>query len=178
MLMKKIICVAIALLMLFSFVSCSGGSETTTEGNTDDAVSPVISLVSDKTTVAPGEEIKVTLHVAEAPLTACFDILIFADETLEFSDVATCPSELILAANREEKAGEEYVIVRGMVAATYDVTDDDMCTVTYKVKDDVPSGSKISLTLQVPTYQLGLDESGNDIYNVECTLQGLVLEVQ
>ena len=50
--------------------------------------------------------------------------------------------------------------------------------VDIMVKDDVAAGTKISLTLQVPTYQLGVDESGNDIYNVECSLQGLVLEVK
>ncbi len=179
MLMKKIFCVVIALLMLVSFASCSGGGEeTTTDVSGETATVPVVSLVSEKTAVAPGEEIKVTLHVADAPLTACFDILVFADAALQIKDVKTCPSELILAANREEKADEEYVILRGMVAATYDVADDDMCVITYKVKDDVPAGTKISLTLQVPTYQLGFDESGNDIYNVDCTLQGLVLEVQ
>lgn len=179
MLMKKIFCVIIALLMLVSFASCSGGGEETTSDVSDNtATVPVVSLVSEKTAVAPGEEVKVTLKVAQAPLTACFDILVFADDSLEFSDVKTCPSELILAANKEEKAGEEYVILRGMVAATYDVADDDMCVITYKVKDDVPAGTKISLTLQVPTYQLGFDESGNDIYNVDCALQGLVLEVQ
>ncbi len=179
MLMKKIFCIVIALLTVLSFASCSGGGETATSENAGEtATAPVVSLVSEKTTVAPGEEIKVALHVANAPLTACFDILVFADDTLEFAEVKTCPSELILAANSEEKSGEEYVILRGMVAATYDVADDDMCNITYKVKDDVPAGTKISLTLQVPTYQLGVDESGNDIYNVDCTLQGLVLEVK
>lgn len=179
MLMKKIFCVLIALLMILSFAACSGGGEEATSEDLSEAVTvPTVSLVSEKTAVTPGEELKVTLHVADAPLTACFDILVFADDSLEFSEVKTCPSELILAANCEEKAGEEYVILRGMVAATYDVTDDDMCVITYKVKEDVPAGTKISLTLQVPTYQLGLDESGNDIYNVDCTLQGLVLEVR
>ena len=179
MLMKKIFCVIIALLMIVCFASCSGGGEETTSDVPDNtATVPVVSLVSEKTAVASGEEVKVTLKVAQAPLTACFDVLVFADDAIQIKDVKTCPSELILAANREEKADEEYVILRGMVAATYDVADDDMCVITYKVKDDVPAGTKISLTLQVPTYKLGFDESGNDIYNVDCTLQGLVLEVQ
>ena len=179
MLMKKIFCILIALMMLFSFAACTDSNEeVTSEEATEAATVPVISLVSEKTAVVPGEEITVTLHIADAPLTACFDIFVFADDALEISDVKTCLSELILAANNETKADEEYVVVRGMVAATYDVTDDDICNITYKVGDDVPSGTKINLTLQVPTYQLGLDESGNDIYDVDCTLQGLVLEVQ
>ena len=179
MLMKKIFCILIALMMLFSFAACSDSNEEVTSEEATEAVTvPVISLVSEKTAVAPGEEIKVSLHIEDAPLTACFDILVFADAALSVAEVKTCPSEVILAANNESKAGEEYVIVRGMVAATYDVTDDDICNITYKVSDDVPTGTKINLTLQAPTYQLGLDESGNDVYNVDCTLQGLVLEVQ
>ena len=177
MLMKKILSLTIALLMLLSFVSCSGGNEATDE-TTESAAAPVVSLVAEKTEVLPGEEIKVTVNVTDALLTACFDIFVYADDGLEVVAVETCPSELILAANNREEAGEEYVIVRGMSAATYDVADEDMCVITYKVKDDVAAGTKISLTLQAPTYQLGFDESGDDIYNVDCNLQGLVLEVK
>ncbi len=177
MLMKKIFSFTIALLMVLSLAACSGGNEATDE-TTEKTAAPVVSLVAERTEVLPGEEITVTVNVSEALLTACFDIFVFADDGLEVASVETCPSELILAANSKEEDGEEYVIVRGMSASTYDVADEDMCVITYKVKDDVAAGTKISLTLQVPTYQLGVDESGNDIYNVECSLQGLVLEVK
>ena len=177
MLMKKIFSLAIALLLLLSLVSCSGGNEIADE-TTEGAAAPVVSLVAENTEVLPGEEIKVTVNVSDALLTACFDIFVYADDGVEIVSVETCPTELILAANNREEAGEEYVIVRGMSAATYDIADEDMCVITYKVKDDVAAGTKISLTLQAPTYQLGFDESGDDIYNVDCSLQGLVLEVQ
>lgn len=178
MLMKKILSIAVALLMILSLASCNpAGEEATTEGVADENA-PVVSLLSEKTTVSPGEEIKVTVHISEAPLTACFDIYVFAEDSLEIAGVRTCASELILAANSEEKNDEEYVAVTGMVATTYDVLDDDICNITYKVKEDALPGTKINLTVQVPTYQLGTDESGNDFYNVECNSQGLVLEVQ
>lgn len=177
MLMKKIFSFTIALLMVLSLAACSGGNEATDE-TTEKTAAPVVSLVAERTEVLPGEEIAVTVNVSEALLTACFDIFVYADDGLEVASVETCPSELILAANNKEEYGEEYVIVRGMSASTYDVADEDMCVITYKVKDDVAAGTNISLTLQVPTYQLGVDESGNDIYNVECSLQGLVLEVK
>ena len=179
MLMKKILSIAIALLMLLCLASCSnGGNEETTAEATDNETVPVISLVSEKTTVTPGEEIIVKLHIKDAPLTACFDIYAFADDALSYVEVTTIPSQLILAANGEITDEEEFVTVRGMVAATYDVLDDDICEIKYIVKEDVPAGTKINLTLQVPTYKLGLDASGNDIYSVDPELQGLVLEVQ
>lgn len=177
MLMKKILSITIALLMLFSLVSCSsGGDETTTEADNDKVV-PVISLVTQKTAVKPGEEIKVTLHISKAPLTACFDVCVYAESMLQYVEVKTIPSQLILAANKEAKGAEEYVIVRGIVAATYDVLDDDICEITYKVSEDAAKGTKINLTTRTPVYQVGMDESGNDVLSVTCETNGLVLEV-
>ncbi len=179
MLMKKIFCIALALVMIFSLVSCtSGGEETTADTESGAKAAPVVSLVSEKTTVSPGEEITVSINIKDAPLTACFDVYVYADDYLEYVTSETVSSELILAANSEEKNGEEYFVVRGMVASTYDVIDEEICTVTYKLKEDAVAGTKINLTLQVPIYRIGLDESGNDIYSVNCELQGLVLEVQ
>lgn len=178
MLMKKIFCLAIALLMIFSFVSCTGGGEEVSSDDTEASDVPVVSLVCEKTKVTPGEEVTVKVHISNAPLTACFDIFTYADAVLECEAVETPDSDVILAANKEEMNGEVYAVVRGMVASTYDILDDDVCEIIYKVRDDASSGTKINLTLQVPVYQLGLDETGNDVYSVKCALQGLVLEVK
>ncbi len=177
MLMKKILSIIIALLTVISLVSCSSGGEETTTAAEDDSVVPVISLVSQKTAVKPGEEIKITLHISDAPFTACFDVYVYAENMLEYVEVKTLPSQLILAANKEAKGGEEYVIVRGIVAATYDVLDDDICEITYKISEDAPQGTKINLTTRAPLYQVGMDESGNDVLSVNCETKGLVLEV-
>lgn len=179
MLMKKIFCITLALVIIFSLASCSSGGEATTSDTESVAeVAPVVSLVSEKTTVSPGEEITLLLNIKDAPLTACFDVYVYADDYLEYVTSETVSSELILAENSEEKNGEEYFVVRGMVASTYDVFDEDICTVTYKVSEAAAAGTKINLTLQAPIYRIGFDESGNDVYNVDCALQGLVLEVQ
>lgn len=182
MLMKKILCVILSLVFVFSFVACTDGNNedaNTSETSSDSGV-PVISLVNEKTAVEPGEEVQIELHVKNAPLTACFDIYIYADEMLEYITSETVSSELILASNQEEADGIKRVVVRGMVAATYDILDDNICTVTYKVSEKAPSGTKLNLTVQSPMYQVGLDESGNDVYSVSDKIEfnGLVLEVQ
>ncbi len=179
MLMKKILSITIALLMVLFLVSCSsGGEETTVDATADaDGAAPVVSLVTEKTAVKPGEEIRIMLHVSNAPLTACFDVCVYADNQLDFVDVETMASKLILAANQEKKGAEEYVIVRGIVASTYDVLDDDICEITYIVSQDAPAGTKINLTASVPVYQIGADKSGNDVLSVSCETKGLVLEV-
>ena len=178
MLMKKILSVVIALLMVITLGACNpAGEETTTAADDSDSSKPVVSLVTGKTAVKPGEEIKVSLHISNAPLTACFDACVYYESLLEYVEVKTVPSQLILAANKEADAGEEYVIVRGIVADTYDVLDDDMCEITYKVSESAPEGTKINLTVSVPVYQVGMDESGNDVMSVVCKTEGLVLEV-
>ncbi len=181
MLMKKILCTVLSLLFMITLVSCGSNTEETTANSTsaDDSM-PVVSLVSDKTTVSAGEEITVNVHIKNAPLTACFDIYVYADASLSYITSQTEASEMMLAANVDETDEMKPVVIRGIVAAAYDILDDDICTITYIVNEDVPAGTKITLSVQVPSYQLALDKSGNDVYSVNDSMpiQGLVLEVQ
>ena len=85
----------------------------------------------------------------------------------------------IMAINRIYKA-MPTVAIRGIVAETYDLPENDICTITYKVSEDAVSGDVINLVLQVPTYQLGVDKSGNEVYDVEKQVEtkNLVLTVE
>ena len=143
MLMKKIVSLALALLLVFTLASCTGGNEEITEDN-GAADSPVISLVCDNTVVSAGEEIAVKVNISNAPLTACFDIYVISEDTLTYASSPTSSEGLILVANNDETAEDGgRVIIRGMVASTYDVLDDNICTVKYTVSEDAVSGSKI-----------------------------------
>ena len=53
-----------------------------------------------------------------------------------------------------------------MVATTCDLIDDNVCVIKYKVSDDVKSGDELILTVKVPSYELGIDKNGNDVYSV------------
>ena len=101
-----------------------------------------------------------------------------ADETVSYVSSESHSLELILASNVMDN-DPGTVIVRGMVAATADIYDKEVCTIKYKVSEDVTSGTKISFSLRCPLYQVGFDESGNDVYSLgdNIVLKGLVLEV-
>ena len=180
MYMKKILSIAFGLLLVLSLASCSSGNNEHTEDEAEKEA-PVISLLCDNTLVSAGDEIEIKVNISQAPLTACFDVYVLSEAALTYVSSETQASGLILAANIDETAEDGgRVVVRGMVASTYDVLDEDVCIVTYKVADEAESGSKINLTLQVPIYQVGFDKSGNDVYDVNSSviLNGIVLEVK
>ena len=178
MLMKKIFGIVLSLMLVFSLVSCSSGSQGDATESTTEENGYVISLHSDNTAVNAGEEVTVKVHIKDIPFTACFDIYVFADEQLEYVTSETAELDLYLASNIDENAGG--VVVRGMVASTESIADEDICTITYKVSEDAASGSKINLNLQIPLYQVGFDKSGDDVYEISesIVLENLILEVQ
>ena len=137
------------------------------ESTTEEAPAvPVVSLLCDDTSVKAGDTVELKVNVSHSPFTACFDIYVFADKGFIYEKNTVTPCEMILVANNDAKDGVEKVAIRGVVAETYDLPDNDICTITYKVSEDAASGDVINVILQVPSYQLGLDESGNDVYSV------------
>ena len=181
--MKKILSLCLILVLVISLVACKGGSseETTVEGGTD-AGTPCVALISDVTEVSPGETVEVALHIKNSQYTACFDIYVYADEKLAFEKARTIEGDtgLILAANHLEDETGEYVAVRGMVASTCDVMDNVISRITYTVSQSAVSGDKIALNMQIPAYQLGVDESGNEVYSVtdSVIVNNLILTVK
>lgn len=178
--MKKILSIILSLLFVLSLAGCAiGTAGDTTEGDESEKTDvPVVSVICDKTTVTAGEEIEVRVHIDNAPRTACFDVYVVADETMSYVSSESFSAELILASNVVED-DPQTVIVRGMVAATADIYDKEVCTIKYKVSEDAKAGTKVSFSLLCPLYQIGFDESGNDVYSLgdNINLKGLVLEV-
>lgn len=164
--MKKLISSVLVLMLIFAFAACN--SETAGEESTTEEASavPVVSLLCDDTSVKAGDTVELKVNIKYSPFTACFDIYVFADEGFVYEKNTVTPCEMILVANNDNKDGNEKVAIRGVVAETYDLPDNDICTITYKVSEDAASGDVINVILQVPSYQLGLDESGNDVYSV------------
>lgn len=169
--MKKIISLLLIMSVLVSFAACKNGnnggnnSEETTV-NTE-VVTPVVTLNCDKTEVAPGEEISVVVHVANAPKTACFDIYLYADEILEYKSASSKSIEKFqLEANGMTDAdGKPYVAIRGIVATCVDILDNDIYTIKYIVSDNAVSGDEIEIKIKCPMFQVAFDENGNDVSN-------------
>ena len=165
--MKKIAVIFLCMLLCFTAASCSGGQEeTTSENNSGAAVTPQVKLVLDSAAVIAGETVDISVNVSQAPLSACFDIYIYSPEQLAYVSSQPSHSEFIIASNLVESEDTECVAVQGMVARTCDLLDDNICVISYKVSDDVKTGDKLVLTVRVPSYSVGTDESGNDTYSV------------
>ncbi|MBR3768033.1 MAG: hypothetical protein IKL10_07335 [Clostridia bacterium] len=183
--MKKILSIALVLIIVLSLTACSGSNsdETTSDefgGNENSA--PVVSLICDNTEVSAGDTVSVYIHIKDALYTACFDIYVYADEKLVFEseEAEVLNANLIMAANIMDEDTDDYVAVRGIVSTTYDLPDNNIYRLDYKVSGDATSGDKLSVMAQVPTYQVGFDKSGNDVYSVEEEIQinNLVLTVK
>lgn len=178
--MKKIFFAVIAVLLVISFAACSDKepvNETTTE---ETSSVPVVSLKTDNTAVKAGESVEIVVNISQSPLTACFDIYVVSDSLLIYEKNSASAGEMMMAANFKEEDGVERVAIRGISAQTFDLPDNDVCTITYKVSEEAVTGDVINIVLQVPSYQLGLDESGNDVYSVneELTLNNITLTVE
>lgn len=173
--MKKLISILVVLSLLFSFAACSSGNteeNTSSSADVDNDI-PVISLHSDKSEVSAGDIISIYVHIKNAIHTACFDVYVYADEKLEY-ELATAQAlspEFILAANYLEDENNGYVAIRGIIATAYDIPDNDIYKIDYKVSDEVKSGDKLTFTVDSPSFELALDASGNDIYSVSEYLQ-------
>ncbi len=178
--MKKILSLLTAALFAFCLVSCSSEKgEETTENFSENEIAPVISLKTEKLSVKAGETVDVVVNVKNAPFTACFDIFVVDDELFAYNDNDISSNGMIIAANYEESS-EGKLAIQGYVAETVNLEDADICTVTYTVSEQAEAGDIINVMLQVPSYQLGIDESGNDVIDVEAilTLNNLVLAVE
>ncbi len=182
--MKRFLCVLMIFALVFSFAACKTEDEaeqTTTQVSSMND-SPMVSLKCENTEVSAGDMVEIFVHIADSPLTACFDVLVYADNGLEYESSRTIEGDtgLILAANFIEEESINYVAVRGIVSSTTDLLSNNVCKIVYKVSDSVVSGDKISVIAQIPAYQLGTDESGDEVYSVTDSLRisNLVLTVK
>ena len=181
--MKKILSLSIVFVLIFSLSACKGnGDEQTTSATDALGNSPIVSVLCESTEVSAGDTVEIFVHIAQSKYTACFDIYLYADEQLEYQSAIAKGSDqsLILAANLMDDETGEYVAVRGIVASTTDIMDDDIYSIEYKVADDVESGAKLCVNIQVPAYQLGIDERGDEVYSVteDVQINNLVLTVK
>ncbi len=168
--MKKIISVILCFCFVAALCGCNQTAEEETSLNSSDGFVSV-SVVCEKTEVAAGEDVTVALNIKNAMFTACFDIFVYASEELDYVSAETelINNQLMLAANYME--GEvAYVAVRGIVATAFDIDDKNVCTIVYKVPENAKTGDTFEIKVECPVYQLAVDSSGNDVYDVNETV--------
>ncbi len=182
--MKKILCVCLASVFILTLCSCSPRQEKNENDATTEASSitaaPVISLVADKETVTPGDTVNITVNVSEAPLVACYEMSVFADEKLSFIDSRQTDKSEMINEGVYKETDAPFFFMSGMIFTACDLTDNDMFVITYRVSEDAVSGEELSLTVSTSSFLLATDETGNeteDIFNnVLCN--GVSLKVE
>ena len=115
-------------------------------------------LTADKTSVAPGDTVTVTLRADNCKNIACFDLLITASEALTY------------VSGKEQNAGDFITTVSeladgvqfsAIVATTSSIDSLDMLTLTYTVSPDAVPGDTLSVQGEFTQYLVGTDESGD-----------------
>lgn len=147
--MKKICSltsVVLIIFTLFTFNSCSVKEK-------------LVSLVCDKTEVSAGDSVTVTIHMNECDKVACFQYELTCDEKLVSENSEQLDiGEFTVFENEEGNT----LTIAGMVATVYDVKGMDIYSITYKIPDDVSSGTKLKVQLAVTQYMTGLDDYGDE----------------
>lgn len=188
--MKKVLSIALVFVMLFSLlgmVACSGGKSgrdadnPTTEvasvpGETEETGTPEpntyepgdsyvggeesFTLSADKSVVAPGDTVTVTLHAQNCKNVACFDLLISADAALTEGLGEELESGKFITSVIDTPNGIQFSAI---VATTSNIDSLDMMTITYKVAADAAPGDTLSVNAAFSQYLVGTDESGENV---------------
>ena len=168
--MKKILSLLSAALFIFCMTSCSSSDgEETTDNQALNETAPVVSLLAEKQSVKAGDTVEVTINIKNSPYTACFDIFVVSDELFVYENSDVYSNGMVLETNYDDTPGGSFVI-NGFVVETVNLEDADICTVTYTVSEQAKAGDIINVMLSVPSFQVGIDESGNDVLDVEASL--------
>lgn len=182
--MRKTTSFILALLLTFSFsiamVSCSKNDkkdediETTSSytDNGEDATDNIevdpnsaVVLKTDKTEVAPGEEIKVVINVKGVKYFESADFTIVTPEGVE-------PKKCRMVSSKEgiesvNNFVEDSLLTALYVPTTIEFDDEDIFEATYTVNEDVKSGTVIKFVPELRSFKIGTDEAGDTDINIK-----------
>lgn len=171
--MKKFFCICLATALMFSLCSCVSRQNEDDIQNTETSsayseitASPVISLSADTEEAAPGDTVNITVNISDAPLVACYEISVFADERLIYIDSEECDKSEMINEGTYKETEKPYFYMSGISLTACDLIDNDVFVITYTVDEDAASGEELSLTVSTSSFMLATDETGNDTQEV------------
>lgn len=175
--MKKVLSIILTLSLILCFAAC--GNSGGLNNKKGDGVA--VSLSADKTAVAPGDELVVTVNVKDAEYAACFDLYVVAESDVQFigTERGEDIGDFFVEGNLQQKDGKDAVYVSGMVATTFDLDDKDIIHITYTVPEDAKIGKSLVFNMECGSFDVGKDESGAEIYSVmeDMALTGISVEI-
>ncbi len=175
--MKKVLSIILTLSLILCFAAC--GNSGGLNNKKGDGVA--VSLSADKTAVAPGDELVVTVNVKDAEYAACFDLYVVSESDVQFigTERGEDIGDFFVEGNLQQKDGKDAVYVSGMVATTFDLDDKDIIHITYTVPEDAKIGKSLVFNMECGSFDVGKDESGAEIYSVmeDMALTGISVEI-
>ena len=136
---------------------------------------PVITLTPEKTEVSAGDTLDAVLHIDNARLLASLTVSVgFDSEKLACEDFET---HSVTGFYDISNKLEGQMIYSGYVLTTTNIVDEDVAILHLKVADGVESGEKLTLSIDVPEFKLGTDESGDTIYDVAAQVKAENVEI-
>lgn len=179
--MKKLLlvmCCFACITSLLCFSACEAQNEETTASAVTDETAPdnstqnadntenaavVISLSSEKTEVAPGEEFIVTCTVDNAQLFAACDLLLVFDEKQVKAEVVSQDVKDLYSFGEAQKSGYMY---SAYVLYTLDMKDTAIFTIECVASESCSAGDEIEIILNCEDWLIGTDESGDELENI------------
>lgn len=176
--MKKVLSLLLVLAVVACFSACNSG-----EGglNNKSGDGPVISLYADKSAVAPGDELVISVNVADAENCACFDLFVTADSDVQYisTERGTDIGEFMIEGNLQTVDDKEGVVVGGIIMTAYTLDNDDILNIKYIVPESAKTGKTLTFNIECISFDLSKDETGAEIYSVleDVALNGVTVKV-
>lgn len=177
--MKKILSIFLVFALFACFAACDSGEDGVSVNKAGDG--PVISLYADKKAVAPGDELIVTVNIADAENCASFDLFVKCDSDVEYISSAKGKNlgDFYIEGNESIADGKTGVVIGGFVMTTYTLDNDDVLSITYKVPDSAKIGKTLKFNAECDSFDVSDDPSGDDSYSVmeKVALNGISVKV-
>ncbi len=132
-------------------------------------------LSTTKTKYKPGENVTVTISVANAPMTADFDLyLTWEDGALTYKSASTATvGDMQMISSNDNTTFR----LMGIVSTCIDLNNNELCDVVFNIPEDAKSGSVIELTPRVNEMEQALDSNGNNVKSIKNKVSASSLKI-
>ncbi len=158
-----------------STAATSAKTENKADNSSDVSTGACFILSTTKTKYAPGEDVTVTISVANAPMTADFDLYLTWDEgalTYKSSSNATLGDMQMISSN-----DATTFRLMGIVSTCMDLDNNELCDVVFTIPEDAKSGSVIEITPRVNEMEKALDSNGNEVKSIKKKVSASSLKI-
>lgn len=120
-----------------------------------------LALTAEKTSAAAGEKVKVYFKATDCKFFAVASINLSIEGSAKLNKCSlTDFGEEVEIHSLNNKTDDRHAIYGVYVAETADISGEDICYFEIQIDDDAVSGSEITVTADVPEFQIGTDASG------------------